>query len=102
MGESGDREERLEECHGHCVGSGDLRDVLLNAVIRGAVEDLSLPHVVVCRDQTSGFTSYAGPYESGWVALCAAEREFQQVLASDWSHVPFEFGVAPLFRPTPA
>jgi hypothetical protein len=51
-GESGDREERLEECHGHLAGSGDLRDVLLNAVIHGTVEDLSLSYVVVCRDPT--------------------------------------------------
>lgn len=41
----------------------------------GPLDELDLPHIVMCRDRSGMFVSYFGPYPSAVEALVAAEVE---------------------------
>jgi hypothetical protein len=51
---------------------------LLGRVLYGiSVAELELPHIVCTRSRGRGETTYSGPYESGLMALAAAESEWR-------------------------
>jgi hypothetical protein len=85
-------------------GPGSRDEVPLEALVaflRGvigaaAVEEIDLPHIVICHDAETGATSYAGPYPDGLAALAAAELESCKDATSGMGR-PMEFSVAALY-----
>jgi hypothetical protein len=56
--------------------------LLEEVVVQGLLEDLDLPHVVVCRTGT-GSTTLMGPFPTALAALEAAARDEAQERAED-------------------
>lgn len=77
----------------------EVRELLLNALARDSVDELKLPHAVVCTDPSTGCVSYSGPYEDGLAALCAADRDHQNEQLHD-PDTQMVFSVVPLLRPS--
>jgi hypothetical protein len=56
--------------------SGDIN--LVGRVLTGiAVAELELPHIVFTRSRDGSHATYSGPYESGILALAAADAEWR-------------------------
>lgn len=71
-------------------------EFLVRAVGAAALAEVDLPHIVICRDDQTGTTSYSGPYPDAMAALVHAERE--RVLdASLGEDEPMRFSVAALY-----
>ncbi|MCW2787227.1 MAG: hypothetical protein JWP74_3744 [Marmoricola sp.] len=69
---------------------------LEQAVVQASLEEIDLPHIVVCRDAETGTASYSGPFPNGIAALSFADRE----IATDRDGrggAPFDFTVAALY-----
>jgi hypothetical protein len=52
-----------------------VQEFLSRIVSATEVDELDLPHIVVCRDEETGAVSYSGPFRDGLDALLFAERE---------------------------
>lgn len=74
-----------------------IREFLSQVVAENEMTELDLPHIVVCRDQGTGLTTYAGPFPDGVSALTFAEDE----QASDPGQTVFSCAVAALYRSDP-
>lgn len=61
-----------------------------------ALNELDLPHIVMCRDQSGAFVSYFGPYASAVEAMVAAEIE-DEIERDATGGQPVTFHVAALY-----
>ncbi|MFL6059968.1 MAG: hypothetical protein ACJ72E_01960 [Marmoricola sp.] len=52
-----------------------VHEFLSRIVSAAELEELDLPHIVVCRDAGTGAVSYSGPFRDGLDAMVFAERE---------------------------
>ncbi len=77
-----------------------VREILARAIGRAAVAELDLPHIVICRDATTGAVSYSGPFPDALEALVFAERESALDRALNVGE-PMRFSAAALY-PTPS
>lgn len=62
----------------------------------GPLNELDLPHIVMCRDPTGMFVSYFGPYPSAVEAMVAAEIE-GEIERDAGGGMPMTFHVAALY-----
>lgn len=60
------------------------------------LNELDLPHIVMCRDQSGAFVSYFGPYTSAVEAMVAAEIE-DEIERDATGGTPVTFHVAALY-----
>lgn len=79
-------------------GADVLGQRLVDMLVRGAVTDMDLPHVLVCTDHATGAVSCSGPYPNGLAALCAAEADHVLERRED-SGSSMVFSVMPLVPP---
>jgi hypothetical protein len=56
-------------------GPGEVNNLVARVMYGIAVAELELPHIVFTRNEETGATTYSGPYESGLMAMAAAESE---------------------------
>ncbi|RZI80895.1 MAG: hypothetical protein EOO67_19055 [Microbacterium sp.] len=52
-----------------------VHEFLSQIVAVAEVAEVTMPHIVICRDGAAGTVSYAGPFPDGLSALVHAERE---------------------------
>jgi hypothetical protein len=62
----------------------------------GPLDELDLPHIVMCRDQSGMYVSYFGPYPSAVEAMVAAEIE-GEIEREAAGGMPVTFHVAALY-----
>lgn len=62
----------------------------------GPLNELDLPHIVMCRDSSGVFVSYFGPYPSAVEAMVAAEIE-GEIERGAGGGMPVTFHVAALY-----
>jgi hypothetical protein len=68
--------------------------MLLDNLAAAEIADLDRPHLVVCRDEMTGVTTYQGPYPNALSAVTAAQHEQDLIGATDEKALVW---VAPLF-----
>lgn len=76
-----------------------VREILARAIGRAAVAELDMPHIVICRDETTGAVSYSGPFSDALEALVFAEHESALDRSLNIGE-PMRFSAAALY-PTP-
>ena len=62
----------------------------------GPLDEMDLPHIVMCRDPSGLFVSYFGPYPSAVEAMVAAEIE-GEIEREAGGGMPVTFHVAALY-----
>jgi hypothetical protein len=77
-----------------------VQELLARVVSAAERDELDLPHLVVCRDEQTGVTSYTGPFRDGLAALVFAERESLVDRGLDDGD-PLLFSVAALYPAVP-
>lgn len=80
--------------------NAEIAALIAESVVRDGIEELDHPHVMVCRDLSSGFISLAGPFPDGFSALLAAERDARSLSGAEGDGL--EFSVLPLYPPLSA
>jgi hypothetical protein len=69
-----------------------VHDFVARALCQISLEELDLPHVVICHDDESGLLTYAGPFGTAMEALVAAEAE-----STESAGTQLRYSVAPLY-----
>lgn len=98
-GTHGDDDSTEKSERGGADRRAPLHELLLGVLTREAMQDVDLPHAVVCLDPVTGVASYSGPYDNGLAALWAAESDHQDDLAAEIGGPSMVFSVVPLCRP---